>query len=251
MWKILTDAVRGTSHEKSDLPCQDSCHAVELEVGGEVFLVAACADGAGSALASDIGSRAAVEFFTTHCARQLQVRAGFGETEMRAAYGLASDSLVALAAERGLAVRDLACTLLTAVVGEHTATFGQVGDGAIVTRDGTGSLAPVFWPEPPGEYANETVFLTSPTVRDALLLHVGDTIDALAMFSDGLQRLALNFTNRSAHPRFFEPMFAALETQQPDDLVVDLRMFLGSTAVNARTDDDKSLVIAKRCSAQD
>lgn len=47
--------------------------------------------------------------------------------------------------------------------------------------------------------------------------------------------------------RFFEPMFDQVaKADDARDLIVPLRNFLSSEAVNARTDDDKTLVVAVR-----
>ena len=115
---------------------------------------------------------------------------------------------------KGVPPRDFACTLLGAVVGAKAAAFFQVGDGAIVIRDGDG-FHPVFWPDA-GEYANMTYFVTD---EDALV-HLRRKIwlssresslpDEVAMFSDGLQRLALVYESQTAYKPFFEPMFGTL-----------------------------------------
>ena len=59
MWKLVYGSVAGTSHAHSGQPCQDSCAG---SVAGST-LFAACADGAGSAGLSHVGSKAAVERF--------------------------------------------------------------------------------------------------------------------------------------------------------------------------------------------
>jgi hypothetical protein len=59
--------------------------------------------------------------------------------------------------------------------------------------------------------------------------------------------LALSYASKSAHQPFFARMFAALrKVGDREDLVVPLRQFLDSPAVNDRTDDDKTLVLATR-----
>jgi len=76
---------------------------------------------------------------------------------------------------------------------------------------------------------------------------VRERIQEVALLTDGLQMLALNFAARKPHAPFFEPLFTALRgAVSPDDLVVPLRAFLDSDAVNSRTDDDKTLVLATR-----
>src|SRR5262249_11022537 len=95
------------------------------------------------------------------------------------------------AEQRETTVRDLACTLLLAIVGEQAAAFAQIGDGAIVTRYDD-AYRPVFWPQG-GEYANSTNFITDDDFDDSLeFASFEERIDELALFSDGLQRLALN-----------------------------------------------------------
>ena len=59
MWKLVFGSVQGTSHLQSGLPCQDYCTGT---IAGTT-LIAACADGAGSAELSQLGSKAAVDRF--------------------------------------------------------------------------------------------------------------------------------------------------------------------------------------------
>jgi hypothetical protein len=71
--------------------------------------------------------------------------------------------------------------------------------------------------------------------------------DKIAVFSDGLQRLALNMAANTAHDPFFTPFFTVLSAAtaaQEELLQTELAQFLQSPAVNERTDDDKSLVLA-------
>ena len=70
---------------------------------------------------------------------------------------------------------------------------------------------------------------------------------SLALLSDGLQMLALNYGTKAAHQPFFAPMFASLrKADDAQELLVPLKQFLDSKAVNDRTDDDKTLVLATR-----
>jgi hypothetical protein len=51
----------------------------------------------------------------------------------------------------------------------------------------------------------------------------------------------------TAHPPFFTPIFTGLATAtaaQEDQIRAALAKFLGSPAVNERTDDDKTLALA-------
>ena len=122
-----------------------------------------------------------------------------------------------------------------------------------MVRDGD-ELHPVFWPES-GEYANMTHFVTD---EDALahlrtkiwISSVSERLpEEIAMFSDGLQRLALVYQSQTVHNPFFEPMFAQLrnaDVRTCDVLSDQLARFLDSPIINERTDDDKTLVLASR-----
>ena len=70
----------------------------------------------------------------------------------------------------------------------------------------------------------------------------------IAVFSDGLQSLALQYETKTPYEPFFAPFFTYLETASKSDAEVEeeLRDYLDSPRVNARTDDDKSLVLAVR-----
>jgi hypothetical protein len=145
---------------------------------------------------------------------------------------------------RGVATRELACTLLAAVLDTECAVLSQIGDGAIIYRDG-GGYQIAFWPQS-GEYANTTNFLTDGAFEDHVLVRlVAPGPDGIALLTDGLQPLALHYATQTAHAPFFDPMLDALRLEMdPDRLRDPLNQFLASRAVCERTDDDKTLVLA-------
>jgi hypothetical protein len=156
------------------------------------------------------------------------------------------EALTAEAQARGVVARDLACTLLVAVIGRAAAAFLQIGDGAMVILEGE-EYRPVFWPQT-GEYQNTTFFISDPKFEQNVQ-HVirQQEVTELALFSDGLQMLALNYGAKAVHQGFFVPMFASLRrAEDAQELLVPLKQFLDSQAVNNRTDDDKTLVLATR-----
>lgn len=248
-WKVLHASVRGTAHEHREQPCQDAaCTGIAVTEGEEV-LVAACADGAGSARFADVGARIAVQAFVV--AALAEVRAGLSPkaelvSQVRAWVQHARNRLSFEACFCNEPLRDYACTLLGTVVWERRILLAQIGDGAIVLGDGDG-FRPAFWPQM-GEYANQTYFLTDDGFEQLLLTDVVDTsVSRLALFTDGLQRLALHEASRTAHGPFFAPLFARLlGTADPAELTAPLHRWLNSETINERTDDDKTLVLAVR-----
>jgi hypothetical protein len=249
MWKTLCTTARGTSHERSGQPCQDYCTAAEVPLADQRVLILACADGAGSAEFSQVGSRIACETIVRSIVEGLHEAGGvpFGlEAQAIGWVQPVHDALVAEAAVREIEPRQLACTLLYAVLGERSAAFGQIGDGAIVT----GALdcyEHVLWPQS-GEYANTTFFVTDPQFATHLqCLWCSAPVDDVALFTDGVQTLALDFAKRQAHGPFFAPMFETLRREsRPETLLTPFSEFLQSPAVSERTDDDKTLILATR-----
>jgi hypothetical protein len=145
-------------------------------------------------------------------------------------------------------VSDLATTLCVAIVSPTASCFFQIGDGAIVLRN-NGVCGVVFWPLS-GEYVNTTTFLTSKEYRGVLeFFSTTEGFSDVALLTDGMERLALRFDARIAHPPFFEPLFRALRAGNGSrDLAEDLRRFLQSESVQSRSDDDKTLILASRVS---
>jgi hypothetical protein len=255
MWKFVYASVQGTSHIRTGQPCQDYCSALTTETSEGPILLAACADGAGSAELSDVGSKLAVTAFLDAALEAIRTT-GIADSEavsksMKGWADAARSRLHREAEYQQLPVRQFACTLLAAVVSPSFSVFTQIGDGVIVVNI-YDSYSHVFWPDN-GEYANMTHFLTEdnyePFLRTDL---IRGSVSELAMLTDGLQMLALNKASNAVHVPFFKPMFETLRrTLDGQTLENPLRAFLDSSRVNERTDDDKTLLLATREAATD
>lgn len=247
-WRFAAASVIGTSHLKSpEGVCQDS-HACVYEVDRR-HLVCVVSDGAGSAARAEQGSRLTcglvVQAVQSATADQVLSRQFASDT-----LEIIQHRLAEAAEADGFGVRDYACTLLVALVADERAAFWQIGDGAICFRTGAQEeLHYAFWPVK-GEYANVTEFVTDPTAASELSFDSGDlTLSDVALFSDGLERLALDFKAGEVHAPFFSGLFPYLY-RRPEGHLLDLeeqmKTFLASERVNARTDDDKTLILASR-----
>jgi protein phosphatase 2C-like protein len=255
-WRIVQASVVGTSHSELGEVCQDECFATAtFAPDGQEYFVGVLSDGAGSASHGKAGAELACRIGVEIIEQTLQnINSSSFDLATISAWALAVRRHICDSAEaKRLRPRDFACTLLGALLSNSIAAFFQIGDGAIVVRDGD-ELRPVFWPDS-GEYANMTHFVTD----DDALAHLRTKLwissipsylpDEIAMFSDGLQRLALVYQSQTVHTPFFEPMFSELrkaDLQTCDPLTNQLARFLDSTKVNERTDDDKTLVLATR-----
>ena len=250
-WRTLAASVAGTSHLFTGQPCADACAVRTLEgAGGAPLLVAVAADGAGSSARAPEGARLACDEILRMARDWVSVEpdlSAFGQVHVGAWVDTASLRIRGQAFEEGLEARDFACTLLVALVDDTRGVFFQVGDGAIVYRNGADTFAPALWPQT-GEYANTTWFVTDEDAAERAQATAFDGVHEVALFTDGLQGLALRFVSREVHSPFFEPMFEQLRRAngETDSLEEELLCFLESDAVNARTDDDKTLVLATR-----
>ena len=247
MWRVLAKSVAGSSHRRLQAECQDSCFTHRISVGEDECLIIACADGAGSASQGGLGAAMACQSFCLQARDALSSDLRVGDLNEIHVLGWCRevrDHLREEASRRGIRPRELACTLLAAVLSPSAGVFAQVGDGAIVLG-ADGSYRAVTWPTS-GEYANETTFITADAFENAFeCVRWQGPVREVALLTDGLQRLALNYANRSVHAPFFAPMFQALlAAEAPDLLGPELERFLDSPAVNERTDDDKTLVLA-------
>lgn len=247
-WRIVYASEVGTSHLYKDTPCQDSCWAqVNLMNTKQPLLSMFVSDGAGSAARGGEGAELAIEAAATFMAAKLK-QGEFGLND-----ALATDIVLAVreriysAAEAsGFNARDFACTFIGVLSSPLGTLVLQVGDGGVVVDTGIGlevSVVPMA-----GEYANMTSFITD---EDAVSIMASKTYPdpalRVAAFTDGIQRLALTMAKNTPHEPFFEPFFngmAKVTAEQEDYLQTLLVKFLGSEAVNKRTDDDKTLALA-------
>jgi hypothetical protein len=253
-WRAASACEVGTSHITSGKPCQDHvAHRIIRAKGGQVF-ASVVSDGAGSAKHSEIGSWLAsttfIELVEVYFERgggvididRDRVASWIGETGTR---------LVSRARDDGNAPKDYSCTLIAAIIGPSAAVFAQVGDGAVVVSHGEADgWSWVFWPQH-GEYANQTTFVLSENALAAFEFSLAPLrIDEFAMFSDGIERMVLHGATKTVNDAFFEQMFVPVRASKArgidQKLSEKLKEYLGSPAVNARTNDDKSLLMATR-----
>jgi hypothetical protein len=253
-WRYVAASVIGTSHEKTGGACQDAndCQ-ICASPAGEKVLVAAVADGAGSAACGGEGAARTCHALIGLIKEQLdsgrtveQVTRDTVRCWITTIQNLLEEEAKAVSRER----RDFACTILGLLVSESCAACLQVGDGVIVLADSEEhAYGHVFWPDR-GEYANTTHFVTEDDAIEHLQFEsVKRRVVEAALLTDGLQTIALNYQQRTAHEPFFKGLFAPLRTAQEGcsrELSESLAAFLASPRVNEKTDDDKTLVLASR-----
>lgn len=171
------------------------------------------------------------------------------DDQVREWIDLIRDRIALVAEKRALTKRQFASTLIALIVRGEDLLALQVGDSALIARKGEQWEA-ICWPEN-GEFASTTYFLTDdPEPRLQIVRRHAGSYDAFAVFSDGIESVALHHANHEPHPRFFDPMIKpidqAIDRGRLTGLSAALGRYLDGPAICDRTDDDKTLVLVSR-----
>ncbi len=248
MWQAITARATGTSHVASGATCQDreTFRLVDDADGGEAAIGIVC-DGAGSARYAETGAEIVSNALRTIAGSFVSEYGSSAITpiDMREWILDIRQRVCNQADAQETDCRDYACTLLFAIASDAHTICGQIGDGAIILKEGS-ELRVAIWPDN-GEYANHTFFVTQEDSHQSLHLAKLGPVTDFMLFSDGLQRLALNEAQKTAHSGFFEPLISTVRSSiEPEVTKSRLEAFLHSDRINEKTDDDKSIVIACR-----
>lgn len=254
-WNTAFASAIGTSHQKSGGVCQDAscCRVIQLGNGQEIFLGIA-SDGAGSASRSEVASSLVVEMFFEKFT--LLVGSEIDLQTIDRSYILTwldevKNQIFIRAKNENVSPREFACTIVAAIIGVDSSIFFQIGDGAIVVSEFPGDdYGCIFWPQH-GEFINQTNFIIQENLSDILEFEYSQNrINRIALFTDGIERLILNFSDRSVYPPSLHSIFEWLQNSSDSNSIdgasTALITFLNSSFINSRTDDDKSLVMAAR-----
>jgi len=261
---VVGVSVRGSSHEERDQPCQDA-HFWRILPSGP--LIAAVADGAGSASLGEVGAQLAAGTAVMALVESRidqQINSALDDDAIGqylvTAMESAKDAVEAEAESREVEPRELATTLILMIATGDFIAVAQVGDGAAVVGDNQGDVFGVTHPQN-GEYLNETTFLVSPEAMETLQTSVwrGTPVQG-AIFSDGIQMLCLKMPEGLPHAPFFHPLFTFVseieagancgeaDTENPVESGLnpaqeELRTFLLSPSVQGNTADDLTLLL--------
>lgn len=159
-------SVVGRGHEKDGIVCQDAVAMVQ----GNRAVAIVVADGAGSASQAEFGSRAVADDLAAKLSNDFTALASLDHDALSATLFDAMTGAIAREARRlGCGHPDLATTVLFVVTDGKVLIGGQLGDGRVAIRDQQGVWRSWFEPVR-GEFANQTVFVTSPQAHQSLQL---------------------------------------------------------------------------------
>jgi hypothetical protein len=249
-WRWIEASVTGQSHIESNEKGQDYCRTRVIQISDKEFFISLVSDGAGSTVNGGLGAKIICDAMMDNIISSVRNEniANVSEEEIKSWVASARDLLDTTAKQIELPIREYACTLLGAVISDRNSLFFQIGDGGIVTQFDT-LYEPLFWPEQ-GEYANTTFFVSDEEfLKHLMVKKFNSAPKEIALFTDGLQNLVLSYSEKTAHSGFFIPLFDFIRKNPHNefiDLSGQLRFFLNRPEINARSDDDKTLVLATR-----
>jgi len=247
-WNVVRASVRGTGHIKNGIPCQDYNN---YEVVAGEFVIVAVADGVGTAPKADEGAKLAVEAFLSSARKALDDHYASEEDEwldiVANAFQDAKKDLEREAHTKFLKPEAYGTTLIAVILGRDWLVTGHIGDGGAVALFANKQLMTISPPQR-GEYVNQVVPLTDPDALDVARFSARNIgVDAVALFTDGIQHLALNNSDDSAHPPFFASIFEEMPIiKDCEKASLLLAEYLASERVSSRTDDDKTLILVGR-----
>lgn len=289
-WKAIARSAIGTSHQKQQMPCQDygSYKIIGNAIVGAVADGAGSAKYAdiGAKLAvktvleafteqdiititeSDLSNRVnETKDQTNWVLKPLSLltttdkngsvainpsRSELGVSQFTKVVKQVVSALEQQAANEGYSVNDLACTLLVFIATPNRVAAMQIGDGFITVRYPQQPPQLLFAPDK-GEYINETTFVTSANALQAMRVEIKPgQPEFICASTDGLERLAIRLSDWTPFAPFFQPLEQYLrETNNLEESDEYLMSFLNSERLNARTDDDKTLLLCLYDSSSD
>lgn len=244
-WKVAGCSLPGTTHQRRGRSCED---ASDWFRSGELLAIAV-ADGAGSASQAALGSalavRTALDTILDLHLKICPITAKTATQTLGITCQKTRDTLCAKAIEIGVEPSDLASTLILVVANRTFVAAAQIGDGAVVVKDQEENLTALTTPMN-GEFANETILMGCGSPVDVQYKSLAKfRLKSVAVFTDGLQRLALRMPQGIPHEPFFMPLFERLQRLSEPEMEKMLNEFLNSPRLEARTDDDKTLITAQ------
>lgn len=245
MWQAIGASVKGTSHILTNTVCQDA-NGFLIADG---YIILAVADGLGSAPNADKGSKLAVEAVLVYLQKSLSETIPSAENSwadlMIESFQKTRVFLEEASKSLNKNTHDFGTTLIVAILTDEWVITGHIGDGAVVVLFSDGVMKTVSEPHR-GEYANEVVPLTALDAMDhARVSATKQEAGAIALFTDGLQNMCINYATGNPHAPFFTPFFDGIRQKMDiGEVSKGLAEFLGSKRVCELSDDDKTLLIA-------
>lgn len=243
MWNIIQCAVKGRSHEKVNMPCQDKTYAL---FENDVQTIA-LADGAGSAKLSHFGAETVTRCI---CEEMVQKFDDYfnnedGMTVKQQMIEVIEKRLEQTAKQQECDMIDLASTLLFVAIKDNKFIMAHIGDGIIgYLKQDEFKIAthPMN-----GEFINTTVFTTSmDVVRETRLIKGGvEEIKGFVLMSDGTESSLYN----KKDDKFADVVKKIMKMSMKSEIKIvekQLKQSFENVVSKATVDDCSMIMIVRR-----
>ena len=252
-WRVAHVSLTGPGHAQMNTPCQDySCFLTMPRLSPDT-IIAATADGLGSAENSAIGSRITAQAACAHASHELwkhrhqHTDPDTLETILNHAVLSARTSLQHYARRRQVPLPTLATTITLVIHTAQTLAAVQIGDGAAIVSTDASSYHTLLKPQR-GEYANQTDAITNRRSLQNAQIAIAKPhypLTSIALSTDGLLSVTMDAATHSPHTPFFRNMETWLRNHQgPRHPNTDLASILDQPSITQKTNDDISLILA-------
>lgn len=196
-------SLTGTSHLQRNVECQDAHKIKTLDNG---WVIAAIADGIGSAKHSGIGSKIAVESTVDFCDRYMpsDYSTMSIKSMIRTAYNYAFKSIIIEAQNQGNSIEDYDTTLDLVLFDGKKIVYGHCGDGGIIGLTVNGDYVSITSPQKGADYISVI------PLRGGYNCWEIDTYDeelsALIMVTDGIWEVLKPYLLNRENNSFYVPI---------------------------------------------
>ncbi len=246
-WVVTAASVRGPDHAREGRPRQDAC--AWCAEGSR--LVAAIADGAGSAPRSREGARVCsatvVDALSGSPAPAPGDEAGDAvRAALEAAIADARSSLEGHLEDAGTgSLRDYTATVVGVWAEAERGWLFHIGDGAAAAARAEDPADSVVSPPENGRFAEETFFFTDRAWRQHLRITPFSARNLVVLASDGAGSFTFAPRWRGLDADFVGPLARHLEGRPPAAARRTLAHVLRAPDAQAISGDDKTLVLAR------
>lgn len=178
---------QGGAHISRGIVCQDSNGVLRLDNG---WIIAAIADGVGSAAHSDVGSSLAVTTVLSFLETNLLAIENWNPESLKAslclAYHRAFYAIKCLALEDGCDVAEYDTTLTVVIYNGQHVIYGHSGDGGVITLNTEGTFSLLTEVQKGDGAANEVIPLRAGPSEWVFGESSDDAICSLLMMTDGM-----------------------------------------------------------------
>ena len=233
----------GRRHVDASQPNQDN-YAIENFDDSAICIVS---DVAGSRLYSEIGSRLVVDLALAYLKNQVGIGFNFANktqllTMSRELISRMKCAAKSKATEKELDFKEYAATFHAVVVAKNSLAYIHLGDGALVFINDNGEYQLANIPIK-GEYINQTVFFTSDGAEQAVeTFFLPYVPEFFSLATDGIENISLIYKDWSVHAPIFDYLRGFFNHECPKEV---LQKFLCREEIEARSDDDKTVIIAR------